>query len=105
MVGQSSQREKLVLTMSFPAHAGFLGSHVVEQFLEFGFKVRGTVRNLDRLSNLERRWDSKYPGLFQAVEIPDLTKEGCYAEAIKGERLRFLCQIRSRDLRSHGHVS
>ncbi|GAA5823840.1 hypothetical protein JCM5353_006375 [Sporobolomyces roseus] len=62
---------------------GFLGSHVVEQFLENGFKVRGTVRSLDKLSNLEQRWESKYPGMFEAVEIADLTKEGCYHEAMK----------------------
>ncbi|GAA5820064.1 hypothetical protein JCM10212_006423 [Sporobolomyces blumeae] len=50
---------------------------------EPGYRVRGTARSLDKLSNLQKRWDAKYPGMFQAVEIPDLTKEGCYDEALK----------------------
>ncbi|GAA5880467.1 hypothetical protein JCM16303_005392 [Sporobolomyces ruberrimus] len=63
---------------------GFLGSHVVEQFLNQGYKVRGTVRSLDKVSDLEARWNEKFPGLFEPVEIADLTKEGCYEKALQG---------------------
>ncbi|GAA6022202.1 hypothetical protein JCM11491_002431 [Sporobolomyces phaffii] len=63
---------------------GFVGSHVVEAFLQHGYKVRGTVRALDRLSNLQQRWDERFPGSFEGVEIADLTEQGAYTGALDG---------------------
>ena len=74
---------------------GFIASHIVEQLLELGYKVRGTARSLSKLDNLKKRWDDKYPGLFEAAEVPDIIKDGAYDEAIKGESCSSLFLPRS----------
>uniref|UniRef100_UPI003D264B92 ketoreductase n=1 Tax=Sporidiobolus salmonicolor TaxID=5005 RepID=UPI003D264B92 len=63
---------------------GFVGSHVVEQLLEHGYKVRGTARSASKLANLQKRWDAKYPGRFETAVVEDMLKDGAYDEVIKG---------------------
>ncbi|GAA5872032.1 hypothetical protein JCM1840_004775 [Sporobolomyces johnsonii] len=63
---------------------GFVASHVVEQLLEHGYKVRGTARSASKLANLQKRWDAKYPGRFEIAVVEDMLKPGAYDEAIKG---------------------
>lgn len=63
---------------------GYLGSHTVEQLLDLGYKVRGSVRSLDKIANLKARWDAKYPGRFEAVEIVDLAKKGAFDNVLDG---------------------
>lgn len=63
---------------------GFVASHVIDQLLELGYKVRGAARSQVKLEKYQKRWDSKYPGQFEFVEVPDILKNGAYDEAIKG---------------------
>ncbi|KAJ4007482.1 hypothetical protein NW752_007538 [Fusarium irregulare] len=65
---------------------GFIASHVVRQFLQRGYKVRGTARNLDQASWLiERHFKSYYESYsFQIVLVPDLSVPGAFDEAVKG---------------------
>ncbi|KAK9896078.1 NAD(P)-binding protein [Cystobasidium minutum MCA 4210] len=66
---------------------GFLGSHVVDQFLAEGYKVRGTVRKLDGNDWLQEYFDKKYaPGLLELVQVEDLTKDHSLDEAVKGAK-------------------
>jgi len=62
---------------------GYIGSHIVEQLLTFGFRVRGAVRSASKVSGLEKRWESKFPGKFEVVEVPDFAVNGAYDEAAK----------------------
>lgn len=66
--------------------SGFLASHVISQFLERGFRVRGTVRDVSKSSGLvEGRFKSYADdGVFELVAVPDLGVDGAYDEAIKG---------------------
>ncbi|GAA5907433.1 uncharacterized protein JCM6883_001207 [Sporobolomyces salmoneus] len=63
---------------------GFIASHLVEQLLPFGYKVRGTTRSASKLSNLKKKWDAKYPGQFEIAEVPDITVDGAFDDAVKG---------------------
>ncbi|GAA5826609.1 hypothetical protein JCM5353_004988 [Sporobolomyces roseus] len=63
---------------------GYIGSHIVEQLLAFGFRVRGAVRSASKVSGLQERWESKFPGKFEVVEVPDFAVDGAYDEAAKG---------------------
>lgn len=73
---------------------GFLGSHIVDQFLAEGYKVRGTVRNLDKNKWLQEYFDKKYdPGLLELVKVEDFTNEHCFDGAVKGEQAISYCQF------------
>jgi nucleoside-diphosphate-sugar epimerase len=65
---------------------GFIASHIVRQFLQRGFKVRGTVRDLDSASWLiEKHFKSYYESKsFEIVLVPDLSIPGAFDEAVKG---------------------
>ncbi|KZO94395.1 NAD(P)-binding protein [Calocera viscosa TUFC12733] len=62
---------------------GFLALHVVQQLLEQGYFVRGTVR-----SAAKGEWiKNKFPAFSSKLEyviVEDITKEGAFDEAIKG---------------------
>lgn len=65
---------------------GFLASHVTIQFLDRGFKVRGTVRDLSQSSWLLEGPFKPYAesGALELVAVPDLGADGAYDEAVKG---------------------
>ena len=65
---------------------GFLASHVTTQFLDRGFKVRGTVRDLGQSSWLLEGPLKPYAesGALELVAVPDLGANGAYDEAVKG---------------------
>jgi len=65
---------------------GFLASHVTTQFLDRGFKVRGTVRDLSQSSWLLEGSLKPYAesGALELVAVPDLGAKGAYDEAVKG---------------------
>jgi len=56
--------------------SGYVGSHVVDQLLHFGYRVRGTVRDGKRSGWLQRFFDNRYgTGKFELVVVADLTKK------------------------------
>ncbi|KAJ3547636.1 hypothetical protein NM208_g1419 [Fusarium decemcellulare] len=64
---------------------GLLGSHIADQFLEYGYKVRGTVRDVDKNSWLSTVFDKKYgKGVFELFEVSDMASQGAFIEAVKG---------------------
>ncbi|KAF4472987.1 aldehyde reductase 2 [Fusarium albosuccineum] len=64
---------------------GLVGSHVANQFLQYGYKVRGTVRDLEKSAWLTPLFDEKHgKGNFELYHVPDMVVEGAYDEAIKG---------------------
>jgi nucleoside-diphosphate-sugar epimerase len=65
--------------------SGFLGSHVADQFLEAGYKVRGTAREVSKVDAIKKAFISKYgEGRVEVVAVPDITVEGAFDEAVKG---------------------
>lgn len=64
---------------------GYIGSHIVDQLLEAGYRVRGTTRNLKKIQNLSALWQKKFgSGRFEAITVEDMATEGVFDEAIKG---------------------
>ncbi|GAA5979115.1 hypothetical protein JCM5350_007071 [Sporobolomyces pararoseus] len=63
---------------------GFIASHLIEQLLSLGYKVRGTTRTASKLDSLKSKWDSKYPDQFEVAEVEDITVDGAFDQAIKG---------------------
>ncbi|KKP02305.1 hypothetical protein THAR02_05598 [Trichoderma harzianum] len=65
---------------------GFVASHIAKAFLDRGFKVRGTARNLDRASWLTKDVlkDFATRGDFELSQVADLADDHTFDEAIKG---------------------
>ena len=63
---------------------GVIASHLIEQLLALGYKVRGTTRTASKLDSLKSKWDAKYPDQFEVAEVKDITVDGAFDEAIKG---------------------
>ncbi|RKK57111.1 hypothetical protein BFJ69_g17579 [Fusarium oxysporum] len=63
---------------------GLLGSNIADQFLEYGYRVRGTVRDTEKNAWLQTLFDKKYgEGKFELFKVPDLEVEGAFDEAVK----------------------
>ncbi|KAF9776780.1 hypothetical protein IL306_004976 [Fusarium sp. DS 682] len=63
---------------------GLLGSHVAKQFLEYGYKVRGTVRDVEKNAWLTAAFDKEYgQGNFELAQVEDMTDEKALTQAAK----------------------
>lgn len=64
---------------------GLIGSHIADQLLARGYRVRGAVRSVDRTAWLAEYFAAKYPDVgFALAGVPDMTAEGCYDDVVKG---------------------
>ncbi|KAL5610993.1 hypothetical protein FOBRF1_007110 [Fusarium oxysporum] len=65
--------------------SGFIGSNVADQFLHYGYKVRGTVRDTEKGLWLKTLFDAKYgEGNFELVPVTDMAADGAFRDVIKG---------------------
>ena len=54
---------------------GYIGSHVINQLLKYGYKARGTVRDGEKSAWLQEHFDKEYgTGNFELVEVKEITK-------------------------------
>lgn len=64
---------------------GFIGSHVVDQLLQAGYRVRGTARSVVRAGWTADFFGGKYgEGKFELIEVSDMAVPGCFDKAVKG---------------------
>lgn len=64
---------------------GFIASHIVDQLLLAGYKVRGTVRSEAKGEWLVKLFGEKYgPGKLDLAVVPDMAVKGAFDEAVKG---------------------
>lgn len=66
---------------------GYIAAVAAKHFLDHGFSVRGTVRKASSAQGLidgplKEFADS---GKFSIAEVPDITVDGAFDEAVKGE--------------------
>lgn len=62
---------------------GYIGSHVVDQLLALGYKVRGTVR--DKKPWLDEFFEKKYgKGKFESVAVPAIEAAGAFSNVAEG---------------------
>ena len=64
--------------------SGFIGSHVVDQLLRLGYRVRGTVRSAAKADWVKAHFEKEYPGQIELIEVPDMGADGAFDEAVKG---------------------
>ncbi|KAF7548842.1 hypothetical protein G7Z17_g6787 [Cylindrodendrum hubeiense] len=65
--------------------AGWVGSNVADQFLAYGYKVRGTTRDATKAAWIVEVFDKKYgKGQFELHSVSDMVAEGAYDDVIKG---------------------
>lgn len=64
---------------------GFIGSHIADQLLLSGYKVRGTVRDASRAQWVQELFDAKYgSGKFELFVVPQMGVDGAFDDAVKG---------------------
>ncbi|KAK2010034.1 NAD(P)-binding protein [Colletotrichum eremochloae] len=65
---------------------GYIGCRLSNTLIERGYRVRGVVRDKERCQHIQDFFDQKYgtEGQFELFEIPDLTKQGAFNDAVKG---------------------
>ena len=64
---------------------GYIGSHVVEELLAAGYKVRGTSRTKEKAAYLTDLMDKKFgKDNLEIVEVPDMIADDAYTDAVKG---------------------
>ena len=62
---------------------GLVASHVADQALAAGFRVRGTVRSLSKSAWMISMFDSKHgTGRFELAEVADITADGAFDSAM-----------------------
>jgi uncharacterized protein YbjT (DUF2867 family) len=64
---------------------GYIGLETCKALLEAGYRVRGTVRDIE----LNRTWmheifDSEWPAKFELVQVVDFEADGAFDDAFKG---------------------
>lgn len=70
---------------------GYIGSHAADQFLQAGYRVRGTARDDDKAAWVKEFFTKKYgEGKIETVVVADMAKEGAFDEAIKGNAISDL---------------
>lgn len=64
---------------------GLIGSNIADQFLRFGYRVRGTTRSPAKNAWITALFDAKYgPGSFELVAVPDMEAPDAFDQAVKG---------------------
>ena len=63
--------------------SGFVAAHVLTEFLEHGYKVRGTVRS-ESSADKVRKTHAKYGDKLSFAIVEDVAAPGAFDEAVKG---------------------
>ncbi|KAL5334192.1 hypothetical protein BJX70DRAFT_402791 [Aspergillus crustosus] len=61
----------------------FVGSHVADQALAAGYKVRGTTCKIHKSAWIKEQFEKEYgPGNFELAEVLDMAADGAFVEAV-----------------------
>lgn len=64
---------------------GFIGSHVADQILLAGYRVRGTARDAKKSEWITTFFDGRYgKGKFELVEVKDLAETKALEKVLQG---------------------
>lgn len=75
-------RDSLVLVTGANSSQGI---HIVDQLLEHGYRVRGTVRDAEEAVWTSKLFRDKYgPGRYTTAVIPDMVPQGAFDIAVRG---------------------
>lgn len=64
---------------------GFVASHIVDQLLILGYRVRGATRDLANIEVTNTQWETSHgKGRFKAVLVPNMAEEGAFDQHLNG---------------------
>ncbi|KAK5632221.1 hypothetical protein RRF57_007935 [Xylaria bambusicola] len=63
---------------------GYVALEACQKLLEAGYKVRGTVRDLERSAWMHEIFDKDWPGQLELVRVQDFGSDGAFDEAFRG---------------------
>ncbi|EIN05349.1 NAD(P)-binding protein [Punctularia strigosozonata HHB-11173 SS5] len=63
---------------------GYVAVWIVQNLLDHGYSVRGTVRSEAKAAHLKALFADKYGGKVEFVVVEDITKEGAFDNAVQG---------------------
>ncbi|KAB8290034.1 hypothetical protein EYC80_010360 [Monilinia laxa] len=64
---------------------GYIGSHVADQLLKAGYRVRGTTRDASKVKNLVDQWEQQHgKNRVETIVVPNMADDGAFDEAVKG---------------------
>lgn len=64
---------------------GYVGSHVADQLLKRGYRVRGTARSVEKLEAVLKSLRARTPdAVVEGVVIEDMQAEGAFLQAVHG---------------------
>jgi NAD(P)-dependent dehydrogenase (short-subunit alcohol dehydrogenase family) len=64
---------------------GYMGLETCEKLLQAGYRVRGTVRNVEKNRWMIELFDKTWPGKFELTKVEDFAVEGAFDVAFKGQ--------------------
>lgn len=71
--------------------SGYIGSHVADQLMQAGFRIRGTTRNMSKVQGLSALWEKKFSkDRFEMVTVSNMSRDGAFDEAVKGTLYLYL---------------
>ncbi len=67
--------------------SGYIGSHVADQLLQAGYRVRGTVRDEAKGKWVRELFAGKYEeSQIETIIVADMAQTGAFDEACKGQQ-------------------
>ena len=64
---------------------GYIASHIANELLARGYRVRGTVRDVEESRWVSELFEGKFgKGRFETATLTDMAKPGVFDEAVKG---------------------
>ena len=63
---------------------GYVASHIVNEFLALGYKVRGAARNEEKAARTHKLWAKYGSSNYETVIVPDMSVDGAFDEAVNG---------------------
>ena len=64
---------------------GFIGSHVADQLIQAGYRVRGTSRTTSKIEWVKEMFDKKHgEGKFETVVVENMAEPGSFDKACIG---------------------
>jgi nucleoside-diphosphate-sugar epimerase len=64
---------------------GYIASHVADQVIVAGYRVRGTVRSDPKGELMTEVYEKRHgPGKFEFVVVPDMSVDHAFDDAVKG---------------------
>jgi nucleoside-diphosphate-sugar epimerase len=69
---------------------GYIASHVADQVITAGYRVRGTVRSEAKGELMTEVYEKRHgPGKFESVVVPEMTVGHAFDDAVKGMHSKY----------------